>query len=328
MTPARALPRSSAANAAERCDSAERVLTLPVAQPPEPVLYPGRFPGLRCCGGEPPGWPVPPRSRPSTVCTSPTRGEQPDPVRVAERQRRAQVVRCLRVGEHRPRLLCGAPVGGSSRRLAAGELQVPCDRRGRDARHLRGPAVQQPPAGQAGLLVDQGPQLLVAEVVVPRSRRATLAHQPAPHHLLQRASRSPRRSPADSPDRADVEAAPDDRRRGQQLARGLADRVQPGQQQLAGTGRQRPGLAPRPACAGTPPAAAARPRSSPTAAAARRGPPGRAGRRCTSSTTSRGRAGRGRRRPRTRRARLPRPTCASGGRTAYARRAPRAPAPR
>jgi hypothetical protein len=151
----------------------------------------------------------------------------------------------LLVGVQRTRVLTRqrAPVGGLL--VSAGELEVVRDQARRRSRvtppaaapgqRLGDAPVQQAPAWQAGLLVRQRAQLLVAEVVGDRGPLALvdLLDQPAREQLLQCGDRLLLAAPARLADQLEVEGAADDRRGGEQLPAGLADRAEPPAQQLA-----------------------------------------------------------------------------------------------
>ena len=163
-------------------------------------------------------------------------GVQAGGIGVAERERGAQVLERLGVGEQRAGLLGGSRVGLGCLRVAAGEPQVAGDRRSGAGQRVGRAAVEQAAACEARLLVDQSAQPLVAEVVV----EAALADQPAADELLERADRLLLAAAAGGTRGPDVEGAPDHRRGREHLAGGLADGVQAGEQQLARTGGQRP----------------------------------------------------------------------------------------
>src|SRR5215207_5475567 len=94
---------------------------------------------------------------------------------------------------------------------------------------LPDPAVQQPPAGQAGLGVDEVADQAVAEVVdVP----ADLVDQAAGGQLLQGGHRLLVAAAAGRPGGVDVEGAAEHGRGRQDLAGGLADPADPGGQQV------------------------------------------------------------------------------------------------
>ena len=120
---------------------------------------------------------------------------------------------------------------------AAGGARPPPSGRGRPE-GVGGARMQQAPAREARVLVDQRAQLLVAEVVV----RAAFAHQSAPDELLERGDGLLVAASAGGAQRAGVERAAEHGGRRQHLARRLAERVQAGPQQLARPRRQRPAL--------------------------------------------------------------------------------------
>src|SRR5680860_998559 len=99
-----------------------------------------------------------------------------------ERQGPPEVGERLGIREHLGRLLTGLPERPSRSSVAAGQLQVASHRCGRCAMQVGCPAVQQASTGQAGLVVDQCPEEVVAEVVVA----LPLPDQPATDELLER----------------------------------------------------------------------------------------------------------------------------------------------
>src|SRR5215204_5991240 len=90
---------------------------------------------------------------------------------------------------------------------------------------LGGAAVQQTFAGQAGLFVDEGPELVVVEVVGRRSSRrvADLPYKTAREQLFQRGKGLFFAPAAGRPDRIEIERPPDDGGGGEVLPRRLAD---------------------------------------------------------------------------------------------------------
>ena len=164
------------------------------------------------------------------------RGVQRGGVAVAEGERGAQVLERLGVGEQRAGVVGGAGVGLGRLGVAAGEPEVAGDRRRGAGERVGGAAVEEAAAREARLLVDERAQPLVPEVVV----EAALADQPAADELLERADGLLLAAAAGGAHGPDVERAPDHGRRGEHLARGLADRVEAPEQQLARARGKRP----------------------------------------------------------------------------------------
>ena len=136
--------------------------------------------------------------------------------------------------------------------VPAGQLQVVGDRRGPGrgrvplvppGQDVRRPAVQQPAPGQRGRLVGGPAQRLVGEPVggrLARGGRGDLGQQRPGQRLVDRLDDLVLASPADRAQQVRVVVAAEHRGRGQHLPGRLADRLQPGPQQVPDAGGRPP----------------------------------------------------------------------------------------
>ena len=161
-------------------------------------------------------------------------------VGIAEGQRGLEVCDRLPVGEDRLGAIGRLPIGLGSlggptgRPLVAGdEIEPPkivATGSGQiEAQRIGRPSVEQAATREAGHLVRGVAQATVAEVVADRARRrrADLAHDPAPHELLDGIDGLLLGSTAGVAQRPEIEGATDDRRGRQDLGGRLADRRDP-----------------------------------------------------------------------------------------------------
>src|SRR5829696_10296823 len=145
-------------------------------------------------------------------------------------------VQAPRVVPCKPMVSCGLIVL-ARQSVVAGDLAregvrfaptgLPCKREG-------GAAVQEPLAGQAGLLVDQGSQLVVVEVVGwgPSDRATDLPDQTSRRQFFERGQGLFFAPAAGLPDGVEVERSPDHCGGGEYLPRCLTNRKETGPEEI------------------------------------------------------------------------------------------------
>ena len=176
--------------------------------------------------------------------------------RVTELERRAEVEQRLGVGVQRLGPQSGAPgpleglvgasrfaeMGGDRRRRRARQVAL-----GASRQRVRGPAVEQAPAGGADRLVDDPSQRRVGKVVgrIGAARVALLHEQAAAHGFVQGVGDLGLASPARGPEQVGVDAAAEDGGCREHLGGRLGGGRDPGREELADVRRQGPARARR-----------------------------------------------------------------------------------